>query len=282
MINQFYNPYIGIPMVAWAMAQIIKFMLAGLRGRIDFRLLYASGGMPSAHSAAVSSLAMVALVRDGFNTQIFGLSAMVAAIVIYDSFGVRRAAGEQAVAINKLWDSITKNPYASNQRVREALGHKPIEVIVGVVLGVSTATIFNIGKLGVQLLWLGTNLTKLEQIVVLSVSGFLIVFGLIVRIVLLKRFGKKSAWNQLSKQLFLLSQSFGWGGVVLVFAAAQKASYLAFRVWYLIAFITLMLVLVWQIAKWRVKLPQLLAESSEIERKQRWFKSKRPKRKKSK
>lgn len=89
-----YNPYIIVPFATWAVAQISKFAIAAFRGRIDFRYLYASGGMPSVHSAVVCSLAMTALLVDGVGSHLFGFTAIFAAIVMYDSFGVRRSAGE--------------------------------------------------------------------------------------------------------------------------------------------------------------------------------------------
>src|SRR6266571_1039037 len=101
-----YNAYIIVPLATWVIAQVAKFMLAALRGRIDFRLLYASGGMPSVHSAIVTSLATTSFLIDGPTSHIFGLTVVVAAIVIYDSFGVRRSSGEQTVALNMLLRSL--------------------------------------------------------------------------------------------------------------------------------------------------------------------------------
>src|SRR5687768_7897092 len=97
-----YNPYLFIPLVAWFVAQASKFLRAAINGDIDFRSFYTSGGMPSAHSASVLALAVTALVYAGWSSPIFGLSGFFAAVVIYDSFGVRRASGDQAIVINTI------------------------------------------------------------------------------------------------------------------------------------------------------------------------------------
>src|SRR4051812_44369194 len=123
-----YNPYIVVPFATWAVAQVSKFTLAALRGRIDFRYLYASGGMPSVHSAVVCSLATTALLVDGANSHMFGFAAIFAAIVMYDSFGVRRSSGEQAAAINMLTETMDRNRVKLAQpglHLREILGHQP-------------------------------------------------------------------------------------------------------------------------------------------------------------
>jgi uncharacterized protein len=77
-----YNPYIIIPFASWAVAQIAKFAIAAFKGKIDFRYLYASGGMPSVHSAVVCSLAVTALLVDGVGSHLFGFTLIFAAVVI--------------------------------------------------------------------------------------------------------------------------------------------------------------------------------------------------------
>ena len=162
------TPYLYVPLIAWAIAQLLKFFIALVRGDADLRYLYASGGMPSVHSAIVCSLAAYALFNAGASSPLFGITAIFAAIVMYDSFGVRRAAGEQARAINQLVDELGNSGAmrdASNfARVREILGHKPFEVLAGAVLGIATALLFSLDTLGpkLQRAWMLASSTELR------------------------------------------------------------------------------------------------------------------------
>ncbi len=140
------TPYLYVPFVVWATAQAIKFFLALIRGDVDLRYLYASGGMPSVHSAVVTSLATWALIAGGPSNPLFGFAAVLAAIVMYDSFGVRRSAGEQARTINRLIADLSKTGGLKNaddySQMREILGHKPLEVVIGSILGFVIACLF--------------------------------------------------------------------------------------------------------------------------------------------
>lgn len=148
-MDGWYNPYLAAPFIAWFVAQSIKFVRSALRGQPDVRYFYLSGQMPSAHSAAVTALAVTTLIRDGFTSPIFGVVGLFSAVVIYDSFGVRRASGDQAVAINAILRSLKHNKKVdiSTVKLREVLGHKPSEVIAGVVLGGLIAVIMNYSEL---------------------------------------------------------------------------------------------------------------------------------------
>jgi acid phosphatase family membrane protein YuiD len=145
-----FNPYLMVPLLVWAITQFMKFILAAFRGRLDFRYLYASGGMPSVHSAVVTSLATTAFLVDGPESPMFGLTVILAAIVMYDSFGVRRSSGEQAAAINLILDSLNQDQITlmhPQHRLREILGHKPMEVTIGALMGLILAGLFNVNRL---------------------------------------------------------------------------------------------------------------------------------------
>jgi len=144
-----YNPYLFVPFVAWLAAQTIKFIQSLIKGKADARLFYASGGMPSAHSAAVVAVAVTALILEGFASPLFGITGLFAAVVIYDSFGVRRASGDQAIAINAMLRSFSKKKKGELAaiKLREVLGHKPEEVIVGSLIGAVIAITLNAGKI---------------------------------------------------------------------------------------------------------------------------------------
>ncbi len=146
-----YNSYLVTALATWAVAQLLKFTIAALRGRLDFRYLYASGDMPSVHSAVVVALAVTALLVDGADSSIFGLAAVLAGIVMYDSLGVRRAAGEQAAALNLIIGGLGESMIRTSQpiaRLREVLGHSPLEVVVGALLGAVLGVLFNINRAG--------------------------------------------------------------------------------------------------------------------------------------
>ena len=96
------NVYLYGPLILWFVAQLVKFSIHLARGRADVRYLFASGGMPSAHAAVVCSLATITLLDQGITSPLFGITAILAAIVMYDSFGVRRSSGDQARLLNRL------------------------------------------------------------------------------------------------------------------------------------------------------------------------------------
>jgi acid phosphatase family membrane protein YuiD len=112
----------------------------------NWALFFAAGGMPSSHSALVTSTAMGAGLNYGFNSPIFAVAVALAMIVVYDATGVRRQAGMQAQTINILVQELLQGHPISEQHLREALGHTPLEAMGGVLIGLVTAT-------GLWLLW---------------------------------------------------------------------------------------------------------------------------------
>lgn len=175
------TPLLIIPFLVWVIAQGIKFSLALVRGEFDLRYLFASGGMPSVHSAVVCSLATVAFIEGGANSAIFGLAAVYAGIVMYDSFGVRRAAGEQAHALNTLLEELTDRGSIADRarygKLREVLGHKPAEVMAGAVLGVAAAAAMEYNKVSPYLSFLASQPYRYELYFYAIFSGVLILSG---------------------------------------------------------------------------------------------------------
>jgi acid phosphatase family membrane protein YuiD len=126
--------------LAWVIAQILKFFLELLfRRRINFRMLTTMGGMPSSHSAAVSSLATGVAVAEGLGTPIFALALWFAIVTMYDAAGIRRAASIQARIVNQIIEELFQGHPISDVKLRELLGHTPIEVIAGMALGIVVA-----------------------------------------------------------------------------------------------------------------------------------------------
>jgi acid phosphatase family membrane protein YuiD len=129
------NKAITIPILAWAIAQGIKVLTNLYTSRkFDFTRLFGSGGMPSSHSAFTVSLAVVVGKISGWDSTLFAISIAFALIVMYDAAGVRRAAGKQAKVLNKLmYSHYTK--LELEEKLKELLGHTPMEVFMGGILG---------------------------------------------------------------------------------------------------------------------------------------------------
>lgn len=127
---------------AWVIAQTIKVTIGVInQRRFDFRWFVGTGGMPSSHAAGASCLATAIGMEYGFNTVYFALAASFAIVVMFDAQGVRRSSGRQATILNKIMDDIYWQGKIHEGRLRELIGHTPIEVIVGFLLGVSIALV---------------------------------------------------------------------------------------------------------------------------------------------
>lgn len=124
--------------VANVIAQIIKTLIfAAQNGFLDTRMLVTTGGMPSSHSASVVAMATTVGQLQGFDSVVFALAATFSVVVMYDSAGVRRAAGKQAAILNRIISElVSDNHKVKEGRLKELLGHSPKEVFAGAVLGV--------------------------------------------------------------------------------------------------------------------------------------------------
>ena len=119
--------------LAFALAQLIKYVLNRRAKELGgWRQLYMSGRMPSGHTATMTALATVVAVRDGLESGLFAVTAVIALITAYDSMMSRRSAGEQGLALRKL---LEKSPFSKDPMPYVALGHKPLEVVAGAALG---------------------------------------------------------------------------------------------------------------------------------------------------
>jgi acid phosphatase family membrane protein YuiD len=127
---------------AWLIAQTIKVAIGIIRERrLDFRWFAGTGGMPSSHAAGASCLATAVGLEYGFDSVHFALAAAFALVVMFDAQGVRRATGKQARILNKITEDIYWRGKIDEMRLRELIGHTPIEVIVGLLLGVIIAIV---------------------------------------------------------------------------------------------------------------------------------------------
>jgi len=129
-------------LIAWLMAQVIKLPLDYLRTRKwNWALLLTTGGMPSSHSALMTGTVLAVGLYHGFDNPLFALGVAITMIVTYDAAGVRRQAGIHAQRINVLFDELLHGHPVSDRDLREVLGHTPLEVVGGILLGLITATI---------------------------------------------------------------------------------------------------------------------------------------------
>ena len=125
---------------AWIIAQAIKVIIGVIRQKkFDFRWLIGTGGMPSSHAAGASCLATALGLDYGFNSPYFALAASFAIVVMFDAQGVRRAAGRQARILNQVMDDIYWRGRTSEGRLRELVGHTPVEVLAGALVGIMVA-----------------------------------------------------------------------------------------------------------------------------------------------
>jgi acid phosphatase family membrane protein YuiD len=136
MADLWHNRILQAALLAWAIAQGLKVPLTLLaKRRWDFMRLVSPGGMPSSHSALVSAMAVAVGRAKGFASPETAIAFVLAFVVMYDSAGVRRAAGAQASVLNKIVDEVFKGGRVREERLRELLGHTPIEVFSGAFLG---------------------------------------------------------------------------------------------------------------------------------------------------
>ena len=139
-----YNHALWIALLAWFIAQVIKIFFEFLRvKKIKMSLIMSSGGMPSSHSAFVTAVATAIGRMEGFDSAMFALAAIVSLVVMYDASGVRRAAGNQATVINMLLENIENTGIKVDKKLKEMLGHSPVEVAAGAILGITAALIFS-------------------------------------------------------------------------------------------------------------------------------------------
>lgn len=130
------NKYIYVPFILWFAVQTFKVICDLIKTKkFNFKRIMGAGGMPSSHSAVVVSLATLIGKYEGVDTSIFALAVIFSFIVMYDAAGVRRAAGKQASLLNKIIDTPGLSSLEVQGKLVEVLGHTPIQVIVGALLG---------------------------------------------------------------------------------------------------------------------------------------------------
>jgi acid phosphatase family membrane protein YuiD len=137
------NVILVTALTSWLIAQVLKTLTSYWHHRtLRLERLVGAGGMPSSHTALVVSLATAVGLHEGFSSAVFALAFVLAAIVMYDAAGIRRAAGKQAKVLNKLVHQMKVEHTVRDIRLKELLGHTPLEVLAGALLGVVMAYVF--------------------------------------------------------------------------------------------------------------------------------------------
>lgn len=137
----FGNQVLTVTFFGWFIAQLLKviFVLISTKS-LDLSRFVGSGGMPSSHSSLVTSMTTAIGMIDGFNSSIFALAFGVSCIIMYDAAGVRYAVGKQAKLLNQIISDIQEHKFRE-EKLKELIGHTPIEVIAGGILGVVVAIV---------------------------------------------------------------------------------------------------------------------------------------------
>ena len=131
------NKYLYVPLLLWFCIQVFKVICDLVKTKkFNFKRIMGAGGMPSSHSAVVAGLATLVGKYEGVGSSTFAVAFIMAFIVMYDACGVRRAAGKQAALLNKLVETPGLTGVQVSEKLVEVLGHTPIQVIVGALIGV--------------------------------------------------------------------------------------------------------------------------------------------------
>ena len=143
----FTNPVLMVPVASWLTAQIIKIIINLIvNKKFDISRLFGDGGMPSGHSATVMSLTSLIGWGYGFNSPIFAIAGILAIIVMNDASGVRFEAGKHATSIKQIAEIMNgmltgKDQTIRTEKLKELVGHTPLQVLCGALLGLFTATV---------------------------------------------------------------------------------------------------------------------------------------------
>lgn len=130
------NKVLLVTLTVWVLAQTLKVLLGVIRERkFNFKWFIGTGGMPSSHAAGATALATSTGLQIGFDSVLFALAAVFAIVTMFDAQGVRRSAGQQAAILNQIMDDMYWKGKIETERLIELIGHSPLEVIVGFILG---------------------------------------------------------------------------------------------------------------------------------------------------
>lgn len=138
----FKNDVFNASLTSWFIAQAMKVVLTLLtKKKFDLYRFVGSGGMPSSHSSMVMGLSTAVGLKAGWDSTSYGIALVFALIIMYDAAGVRRAVGKQAIILNKILEDKHKHRPIKDKRLKELVGHTPVEVFAGALLGIVVANL---------------------------------------------------------------------------------------------------------------------------------------------
>ena len=146
-----FNQILTISLLSWFVAQVLKTTINFiLLGKFQLERMWGDGGMPSAHSATVCAMAIATGRCEGVHSAIFAVACVVAIITMHDAMGVRHETGEQAKVLNQMiaqWIDVSEKnaPFLQNMHLKEMVGHTPLQVVAGVLVGAAVGFLFPIG-----------------------------------------------------------------------------------------------------------------------------------------
>ena len=136
------NPFLLVSLSSWLIAQVLKVIInAVIHKQWSLERLFGDGGMPSGHSATVASLAVFSALSYGTGSFQFAVTTILAIIVCHDAMGVRLETGKQAIVINEIVESLLDMEKQPEVKLKEFVGHTPIQVIAGILIGIMNAFI---------------------------------------------------------------------------------------------------------------------------------------------
>ena len=139
LIDLVHNHILVSAFFAWATAQIVKAIIHAIVNKTwDVRRLLGAGGMPSSHTATVTAMATTAALEYGLDSPIFGIAAILVFVVTHDAIGVRMEAGKHAKLLNQIMETLLGVAF-TEERLKEFLGHTPLQVVCGGILGIIVA-----------------------------------------------------------------------------------------------------------------------------------------------
>ena len=147
----FSNHLLMNALLAWATAQLLKFFIyLAVNRTIDWKRLTGDGGMPSGHSATVTALAVTSGLEYGYDSPVFAVCVILAVIVMHDAMGVRHETGEQAKVLNQMidqWIEVSEKnaPFLQNMHLKEMVGHTPLQVVAGFLVGLVVGLLYPLG-----------------------------------------------------------------------------------------------------------------------------------------
>lgn len=146
LLDVFLNKYLLTATISWFVGQILKTIIHWrIYKKFDIKRMFGDGGMPSCHSATVTSLATITGINFGLASFEFGVATILAIVVCHDAMGVRLETGKQAIILNeiiKAFDDLSAEKLPE-VKLKEFVGHTPIQVLAGIILGFVMALILH-------------------------------------------------------------------------------------------------------------------------------------------